>query len=123
MGMMIMHLGIIVILNFMLPFQIAMYIYHTASSAAYFALLCLRTFHTLQGLPDHAHKPTLELLPKDLPVVGSPAAAHVVANMGFKNVFELDHGQSMTFCNGALQIQATVGKAGPLACAGSALLL
>ncbi|KAK9795939.1 hypothetical protein WJX73_009032 [Symbiochloris irregularis] len=62
-----------------------------------------------QGLPDHAHKPTLELLPKDLPVVGSPAAARVVADMGFKNVFELDHGQSMTFFDDSLQIHATVG--------------
>lgn len=67
------------------------------------------TGHAVQGLPDHAHKPTLERLPKDMPVVGSPAAARVVADMGFKNVFELDHGQSMSFCEGALTIQATAG--------------
>lgn len=67
----------------------------------------------MQGLPDHAHKPTLERLPKDMPVVGSPSAARVVAEMGFKNVFELDHGQNMSFFDGGLQINATVGMALP----------
>ena len=46
-----------------------------------------------------------------MPVVCSPAAARIVADMGFKNVFELEHGQSMTFCNGAIHIQATVEPA------------
>lgn len=62
-----------------------------------------------QGLPDHAHKPTLERLPKDMPVVCSPTAAKILAGLGFKNVFELDHGQCMSFCDSALQICATEG--------------
>ena len=31
----------------------------------------------LQGLPDHAHKPTLEVLPRDMHVVANNAAAKV----------------------------------------------
>ena len=36
-----------------------------------------------QGLADHAHPETLALLPKDLPVIGSVAAARVVERLGF----------------------------------------
>jgi hypothetical protein len=39
-----------------------------------------------QGWEDHAHKPTLRALPKDIPVVGSPAAAEVARELGFTNV-------------------------------------
>ncbi len=34
-----------------------------------------------QGLPDHAHKPTLEQLPRDLHVVANDAAAKVLAEL------------------------------------------
>lgn len=67
----------------------------------------------LQGLPDHAHKPTMEVLPKDKPLVCSPAAAKIAAEMGFKNVYELDHGKSMDFADGRLNIRATVGMLFP----------
>ena len=40
----------------------------------------------VQGLDDHAHKPTLRKLSKDTPVVGSPAAAAVARQLGFKTV-------------------------------------
>ncbi len=40
----------------------------------------------VQGLDDHAHKPTLRKLSKDIPVVGSPAAAAVARQLGFKTV-------------------------------------
>ena len=33
----------------------------------------------MQGLPDHAHKPTLEQLPRDMHVVANDAAAKVLA--------------------------------------------
>lgn len=69
-----------------------------------------RPFPIPQGLPDHAHKPTMELLPKDKPLVCSPAAAKIAAEMGFKDVYELDHGKSMNFANGQLNVRATVGK-------------
>lgn len=39
-----------------------------------------------QGWEDHAHRPTLRLLPKDVPVVGSPAAAEVAKSLGFTRV-------------------------------------
>lgn len=64
-----------------------------------------------QGLPDHAHVPTLRQLPKELPVVASPAAARIAADLGFKRVYELDHGQEMTLADGRLRIKATAGVA------------
>ena len=39
-----------------------------------------------QGLPDHAHVPTLQRLRKTLPVIASPAGARVAASCGFKQV-------------------------------------
>lgn len=47
-----------------------------------------------QGWEDHAHRPTLRALPKDIPVVGSPAAAEVAASLGFKDVTPLRDGAS-----------------------------
>ena len=46
-----------------------------------------------QGLADHAHPATLARLPKDLPVVGSAAAAKVVKGLGFSQVTSLSPGQ------------------------------
>ena len=49
-----------------------------------------------QGLPDHAHVPTLERLSKSLPVVASPTAAAVARACGFTDVHSLAHGESVT---------------------------
>lgn len=65
----------------------------------------------MQGLPDHAHVPTLKQLPKELPVVASPAAARIAADLGFKCIYELDHGQEMTVADGRLRMRATAGAA------------
>ena len=46
-----------------------------------------------QGLADHAHPPTLEQLPRDLPVIGSQAAIGVVNKMGFERATVLRPGQ------------------------------
>lgn len=54
--------------------------------------------------------PTLKELPKELPVVASPTAARIAADLGFKRVYELDHGQEMTMADGRLHIRATAGK-------------
>lgn len=62
-----------------------------------------------QGLDDHAHKPTLQRLPKHKQVVGSPAAATVAEGLGFTNVIALHHGQSVQICDGQLSITATAG--------------
>lgn len=64
----------------------------------------------LQGLDDHAHKPTLERLPKDKLVVGSPAAAAVAQELGYTNVKSVDHGQLVSICDGQIEIEATAGK-------------
>lgn len=48
-----------------------------------------------QGLPDHAHPPTLEALDKSIPVWGSPNAIKVVGALGFQNTQIIEHGQSV----------------------------
>ena len=64
-----------------------------------------------QGLPDHTHPPTLAVLPRDLPVVGSAAAGRVVKSLGFNTVTVLKPGSAMKV--GELKIQATAGAAVP----------
>ena len=64
----------------------------------------------MQGLDDHAHKPTLQRLPKHIQIVGSPAAAAVAESLGFTDVISLDHGKTVQICNGRLTITATAGK-------------
>ncbi len=63
----------------------------------------------MQGLPDHAHEPTLKRISKDTLVIASPAGAAVAQGLGFRNVRTLDHGQEMTLGDGKLRIKATVG--------------
>ena len=65
-----------------------------------------------QGLADHAHPATLALLPKDVPVVGSPAAAKVATGLGFSHVISLQPGETHT--HQSLEIQATAGARVPL---------
>ena len=43
-------------------------------------------------------------------MVASPTAARIAADLGFKRVYELDHGQEMTVADGRLRIRATAGK-------------
>jgi len=64
-----------------------------------------------QGLADHAHPPTLQQLPKQLPVLASGAAAKVVRKLGFETVCSLRPGESTA--HGPLQIRATAGAAVP----------
>lgn len=64
-----------------------------------------------QGLPDHAHPPTLEKLPRDLPVVASPTAAKVLEKLGFTAITALQPGETTTF--GSLEIRATAGAPVP----------
>jgi len=47
-----------------------------------------------QGLDDHAHVPTLQLLPKSLPVIASPTAAEVATKLGFTQVVSLAPGKT-----------------------------
>ncbi|MEM6423957.1 MAG: MBL fold metallo-hydrolase [Cyanobacteria bacterium P01_D01_bin.128] len=61
-----------------------------------------------QGLPDHAHRPTLEILDKSIPVFGSVAAAEVAQEIGFTNVTTINHGDRVEF-QGGLFITAFPG--------------
>jgi L-ascorbate metabolism protein UlaG (beta-lactamase superfamily) len=62
-----------------------------------------------QGLEDHAHPPTLEALDRSIPVVGSPNAAKVVHEFGYRNVTALDHGETFTL-DQAVSIKAVPGS-------------
>ena len=64
-----------------------------------------------QGLPDHAHLPTLEQLPRTILVVGSPSAAKVVRELGFTTVTALPPGESTRVAG--LEIEATPGAPVP----------
>ena len=69
-----------------------------------------------QGLPDHAHPPTLKQLERSIPVVGSAAAAKLARALGFTRVTALAPGQSHQHTTGAgahLTITATAGAAVP----------
>lgn len=61
-----------------------------------------------QGLEDHAHPETLKKLDRQIPVVGSPNAAKVVRKLGYNQVTELAHGQSVSV--GGLEIMAVPGS-------------
>lgn len=80
------------------------------------ATLSCHVMLTLQGLDDHAHKPTLERLPKNKLVVGSPAAAAVARQLGFSNVISLDHGQKIKICCDQLELEAFAGVSTVLIC-------
>lgn len=64
-----------------------------------------------QGLADHCHRPSLELLPRDLAVVASLGAARQVQSLGFHHVTALRPGQSHR--HGGLTLTATAGAAVP----------
>jgi L-ascorbate metabolism protein UlaG (beta-lactamase superfamily) len=61
-----------------------------------------------QGLPDHAHPPTLRHLDHSLPVVASPSGAKVVQEIGYQTIHPLAHDQKFT-CD-RLEILALKGS-------------
>ncbi len=62
-----------------------------------------------QGLPDHAHPPTLAKLDRNIPVVASATAAKVVRDLGYQQVTQLAHGGCFTLAD-RLKIQALPGS-------------
>ncbi|MFO7629723.1 MAG: MBL fold metallo-hydrolase [Prochlorococcaceae cyanobacterium] len=64
-----------------------------------------------QGLPDHCHPPSLALLRRDLPALGSASAAARLRALGFSDVTALAPGQRHS--QRGLQILATAGAAVP----------
>ena len=65
-----------------------------------------------QGLADHSHPESLELLPRDLPVIGSASAARVVQSLGFQTVTRLRPGE--TISHQGLTVRATAGALVPM---------
>ncbi|GJQ10224.1 hypothetical protein GpartN1_g2015.t1 [Galdieria partita] len=66
-----------------------------------------------QGLPDHAHVPTLKQIDKKIPVIASRKAAKVCLKLGFQNVQVLRHGDTFCFSN-LVRVTAFEGsKVGP----------
>lgn len=62
-----------------------------------------------QGLPDHAHPPTLKQLDRNIPVVASPNGAKVVQDLGYTNVITLAHGETYKL-NHQVEITAVPGS-------------
>jgi L-ascorbate metabolism protein UlaG (beta-lactamase superfamily) len=62
-----------------------------------------------QGLPDHAHPPTLAQLDRQIPVVGSAGAAKVVRGLGYTQVTTLAHGETLVL-EDAVEITAVPGS-------------
>ncbi|MBU6228398.1 MAG: MBL fold metallo-hydrolase [Cyanobacteria bacterium REEB459] len=60
-----------------------------------------------QGLPDHAHVPTLATLDRGIPVLGSASAAGVARRLGYRRVTPLRPGESATL--GQITIKAVAG--------------
>lgn len=65
-----------------------------------------------QGLPDHAHVPTLEQLDRTIPVVGSVNAAKVVEKLGYSDITPLQPGEIHTLKK-RLEIRALPGAPVP----------
>ncbi len=62
-----------------------------------------------QGLPDHAHVPTLKQLNPDIPVVASPSGAKVVQQLNYTDVTAIESGQDYQL-DDRLSIQALPGS-------------
>jgi L-ascorbate metabolism protein UlaG (beta-lactamase superfamily) len=69
-----------------------------------------------QGLPDHAHVPTLEQLDKSIPVAASVDGAAVARRLGYESVTTLAHGDDWHFegntpgaSSSGLKVQTFIG--------------
>lgn len=64
-----------------------------------------------QGLADHAHPATLEVLDRQIPVVASPNAAQVVRAKGYQQVTALAHGETFVLKQ---QVEITAVPGAPI---------
>lgn len=62
-----------------------------------------------QGLDDHAHRPTLQILDHNLPVVASENASQVCQSLGYRNIHSLKHNEIFIFQD-KIQIEAVAGS-------------
>lgn len=53
--------------------------------------------------------PTLEQLPRSLPIVAQPEAAERIRPLGFSSLTTISPGQSLQLCGGKLALTATAG--------------
>jgi hypothetical protein len=53
--------------------------------------------------------PTLEAMPRDVPIIAQPEAAERIKPLGFKSLTIISPGQTMQLCGGKLQLRATAG--------------
>jgi L-ascorbate metabolism protein UlaG (beta-lactamase superfamily) len=67
-----------------------------------------------QGLADHCHPPTLALLDRQLPVVGSASAAARARQLGFSQVTALRPGEQLAWPDGDQQLQITATAGAPV---------
>lgn len=75
-----------------------------------------------QGLPDHAHPPTLKALDRSIPVIGSPKAAALATRLGYRSVTALADGDEV--CLGErVTIRAIAGSPEGLKAMGNAYTL
>eukprot|EP00871_Galdieria_phlegrea_P003086 jgi/Galph1/3779/GphlegSOOS_G2395.1 len=63
-----------------------------------------------QGLPDHAHIPTLQQLDKNIPVVASRKASKVCQALGYKNIETLKSGEVSSYFSDIIEIMACEGS-------------
>jgi L-ascorbate metabolism protein UlaG (beta-lactamase superfamily) len=63
-----------------------------------------------QGLPDHAHLPTLKVLDRNTPAIASPNAAKVLAALDYRQITTLAPRESMTFAD-SVKVEALPGSA------------
>ncbi len=61
-----------------------------------------------QGLEDHAHRPTLKQLDRQIPVIASPNGAKVAQEIGYTQVTALAPGETTTFRD-SLEVRALTG--------------
>ena len=64
-----------------------------------------------QGLPDHCHIPSLEILRKDIPLICPKSAKGIVEKLGFKSINILKPSEKMNLLN--ISIEATAGAPVP----------
>lgn len=62
-----------------------------------------------QYLDDHCHMPTMSQLPRDTPIIANPGAYERLSPLGFTNMKQLDHGQTVEIAGGKLRLTATEG--------------
>lgn len=66
-------------------------------------------FVIMQWVDDHTHMPTLERLPKHIPIIAQAEAAERIRPLGFKSLTVIKHGETLQLCGGRLQLTATAG--------------